>query len=102
MNGIREAEREKGRRKGRVEMKLAAWERPLVKSGFEAPRDSAPKGVVLGVRGPVEAEELLLRTEPKYCFTTPHVDGHPAILIQLQKAPVGDLKRLLESACEQR
>lgn len=102
MSAFRNAERKTGQRQWRVKQKLAVWERPLRKSDLEALGESAPKGEVLGVRVPLEVKELLLQTKPRYCFTTPHFDGHPAILVHLPRAPVAELKRLLEAACAPR
>ena len=79
--------------------KLFVWERPLRKSDLEALGKGAPTGAILGVR--VEhllAKEALLAARPDYCFTTPHFDGFPAVLVRLGKIRVGDLRDLLEDA----
>jgi hypothetical protein len=79
--------------------KMFVWERPLRKSDLEALGKSAPKGAILGVR--VEhllAKEALLAARPEYCFTTPHFDNYPAVLVQLGKIRVGALKELIEEA----
>jgi len=102
MSGIDAAVRDPGKRTWRVKKKLAVWERPLRKSDFEALGPKAPKGEVLGVHVPLEVKELLLQKKARFCFTTPHFDGWPAILVHLSKAPVAELKKLLESACASR
>ena len=79
------------------------WERPLRKSDLEALGESAPKGAILGVR--VEhllAKEALLATRPDVCFTTPHFNGYPAVLVQLGKIRVGALRELITDAWEAR
>ncbi len=64
--------------------KLFVWERPLRRSDLEALGDAAPDGPILGAR--VEhlvAKEALLADDPAVFFTTPHFDGYPAVLVQL-------------------
>lgn len=63
---------------------LFAWERPLRRRDLEDLGANAPDGPVLGVR--VEhlvAKEALLAAEPDACFTIPHLDGHPVVLVRL-------------------
>ena len=82
-----------------VRDKAFAWERPLRKSDLEALGDRAPKGAILAVR--VEhllAKEARLAARPEVCFTTPHFDGYPAVLVRLGKARVADLDELLLEA----
>ncbi|HEX5042521.1 MAG TPA: hypothetical protein VFV75_06420 [Candidatus Polarisedimenticolaceae bacterium] len=82
-----------------VRDKVFAWERPLRKSDLEALGARAPKGAILAVR--VEhllVKEARLAARPDVCFTTPHFDGYPAILLRLGKAKVSDLRELLTEA----
>ena len=82
-----------------VRDKAFAWERPLRKSDLEALGDRAPKGAILAVR--VEhllAKEAHLAARPEVCFTTPHFDGYPAVLVRLGKAKVADLDEMLLEA----
>lgn len=82
-----------------VRDKAFAWERPLRKSDLEALGDAAPKGAILAVR--VEhlfAKEARLAAQPDVCFTTPHFDGYPAVLVRLGKAKVRDLEEMLVEA----
>lgn len=68
---------------------LFAWERPLRVRDLEDLGDAAPEGPILGVR--VEhlgAKEAVLAAEPGSCFTVPHFDGYPAVLVRLDV--VGD------------
>jgi hypothetical protein len=88
-----------GSRHWQVKDKGFVWERPLRKSDLNALGDSAPDGPILGVR--VEhlgAKEALLASEPDYCFTTPHFDGYPAVLVQLEKIGLEDLEELIVEA----
>ena len=83
----------------RVKDKGFVWERPLRKSDLEALGDSAPDGPILGVR--VEnliAKEALLQSDPDVFFTTPHFDGYPAILVQLEKISEADLTEAIVEA----
>lgn len=83
----------------RVHDKLMAWDRPLRAADRAALGDEAPQGPILGVRVPgLEAKEALLAEYPGVCFTTPHFNGYPAILVQLDLIDVDDLEDLLVEA----
>lgn len=77
---------------------LVAWERPLRKSDLAALGADAPTGAILGVRVPLDGKELLLASEPEWCFTTPHFHGYPAVLVHLPKIRVPVLRQLLTDA----
>jgi hypothetical protein len=78
---------------------LFAWDRPLRKSDLEALGKSAPTGPILGVRVPnLLAKEARLKAMSKICFTTPHFDGYPAVLVKLSKASAADLEELIVEA----
>jgi hypothetical protein len=99
--GLPEAEERLSRdtRQWRVKDKLFVWERPLRKSDLEALGDSAPDGPILGAR--VEhlvAKEAMLADDPSVFFTTPHFDGYPAVLVQLEKIGVKDLREVVVEA----
>jgi len=82
-----------------VKDKTFLWERPLRKSDLEALGKSAPKGAILGVRvAHLIAKEAMLAARPDVCFTTPHFDGYPAVLVQLGKIKVSDLEKLIVEA----
>jgi hypothetical protein len=86
-------------RQWRVKDKLFVWERPLRRSDREALGDSAPEGPILGAR--VEhlvAKEALLADDPGVFFTTPHFDGYPAVLVQLEKIGLEDLREVIVEA----
>jgi hypothetical protein len=83
----------------RVKDKGFVWERPLRKSDLAALGDSAPTGEILGAR--VEhlvAKEAMLADESGIYFTTPHFDGHPAILVQLDLITVEELEEIIIEA----
>src|SRR5690348_3240214 len=79
-----------------VKDKTFAWERPLRKSDLEALGDAAPTGPILGARVPDEgAKEALIADDPDVYFTTPHFDGYPAILVQLDHINLEELEEVL-------
>jgi hypothetical protein len=83
----------------RVKDKLFVWERPLRRSDLEALGDAAPAGPILGAR--VEhliAKEAIIADDPRVFFTTPHFDGYPAVLAQLERIGVDELNELVIEA----
>jgi hypothetical protein len=83
----------------RVKNKLFVWQRPLRKSDLAALGDEAPAGPILGAR--VEhlvAKEALLASDPDVFFTTPHFDGYPAVLVELEKIGLDDLEEVVVEA----
>ena len=82
-----------------VNKKFFVWQRPLRKSDIAALGDTAPAGPILGVRtADLEMKEALLRSDTRAIFTTPHFDGYPAVLVQLDEISANDLKRLIVEA----
>ncbi|HKE36841.1 MAG TPA: MmcQ/YjbR family DNA-binding protein [Candidatus Baltobacteraceae bacterium] len=82
-----------------VNKKLFVWERPLRKADLAALGGKAPKGPILGVRTPdLEMKDVLLASDPKVFFTTPHFDGYPAVLVRLDKIGVKRLRDVIEEA----
>lgn len=89
----------RGARQWRVKEKLFVWERPLRASDIEALGDAAPDGPILGARVEhVGAKEALVADASGVYFTTPHFDGYPAILVQLDLISVGDLEEVTVEA----
>src|ERR1700743_1448036 len=83
----------------RVKEKLFVWERPLRNTDLAALGDAAPEGPVLGAR--VEhlvAKDALVADPSGVYFTTPHFDGYPAILVQLDLIAVADLEEVTVEA----
>ena len=82
-----------------VNKKLFVWERPLRKSDLAALGAKAPKGPILGVRtADLEMKDVLLASDPKIFFTTPHFDGYPAVLVRLDKIGIKRLRDVIEEA----
>jgi len=82
-----------------VKEKGFVWERPLRRSDLEALGDAAPEGPILGARVENEmAKEALIANDPDVFFTTPHFNGYPAILIQLEHISVDDLTEVIVEA----
>jgi hypothetical protein len=82
-----------------VRDKLFVWERPLRQSDLKALGEAAPDGPILGAR--VEhlvAKEALIADDPNVYFTTPHFDGYPAVLVQLEKIAPDELEELIVEA----
>jgi hypothetical protein len=99
--GLPEAEERLSRdlRQWRVKDKLFVWERPLRRSDLDALGDAAPDGPILGVRTEhLVAKEAILQSDPDVFFTTPHFDGYPAVLVQLDRIGVEDLREVIVEA----
>ena len=82
-----------------VRDKLFVWERPLRQSDLRALGDKAPPAPIMGAR--VEhlvAKEALIADNPDVYFTTPHFDGYPAVLVQLEKIALDELEELTVEA----
>ena len=88
-----------GLRSWRVADRNVVWERPLRKPDLAALGDAAPDGPVLGVRtADLGVKEALLAGRPECCFTTPHFDGYPAVLVRLDRIDVTQLNELIVEA----
>lgn len=88
-----------GRLAWKVKGKAFLWERPLTRADREALGTATPDGVVLGVSvADVGVKEVLVAAEPELCFTTPHFDGYPAVLVKLDAAGPADLEELVTEA----
>ena len=82
----------------RVRDKLFVWERPLRNSDLEALGDAAPQGEILGARvDDLLAKEALIASEPAI-FTTPHFEGYPPVLIELDKIDEAILEEIIVEA----
>jgi hypothetical protein len=76
-----------------------AWERPLRRADLEASGAAAPQGAILGVRVPdLAAKEAVLASDPDFCFTTPHFDGHASVLVQLDRVDAESLREMVVEA----
>jgi len=83
----------------RVVDRLFAWERPLHRSDVVALGDRVPEGPVYAVRTADEGVKLaLIADDPAVFFTTPHFDGYPAVLFELDRIGVVELAELITDA----
>jgi hypothetical protein len=87
-------------RSWKVRKKTFVWERPLRRSDLAALGDAAPHGPILGARVEhVLAKEALLADESAHAFfTTPHFDGYPAVLVQLDVVDPEELEEVIIEA----
>ena len=86
-------------RSWRVRKKLMVWERPLRKADYAALGDDAPDGDILGARVADEGVKFaLIADDPDVYFTTPHFDGYPAILVQLDEIGLKELEEVVTEA----
>jgi hypothetical protein len=82
----------------RVRSKLFVWERPLRNADLEALGDKVPQGEILGARvEDLHAKEALIADEPAI-FTTPHFDGYPAVLVELDEVDPEVLEEIIVEA----
>ena len=89
----------RGLRQWVVRDKLFVWDRPLRRPDLAALGEAAPDGPILGAR--VEhlgAKEALLADPSGVFFTTPHFDGYPAVLVQLDAIGEEDLEEVIVEA----
>ena len=89
----------RGLRRWCVKDKGFVWKRPLRRADLAALGPAAPDGPILGAR--VEhlgAKEALLAEDGEVFFTTPHFDGHPAILVRLERIAPGELEEVVVEA----
>lgn len=83
----------------RVRRKLVAWDRPLRKADLAHLGERAPSGPIVGVRtADAGVAEALVASEAPVVFTTPHFDGYPSVLVDLDRASVELLEELVEEA----
>ncbi len=88
-----------GRPAWRTRSKLLVWERPLRPADVAALGDRVPAGPVLGAWVPdLGVKQALLSDEPEVFFTTPHFDGYPAVLVELDRIDVDELAELITDA----
>lgn len=83
----------------RVRKRTFVWERPLRKADLAALGAAAPDGPVLAAYVPDEGvKHALIADDPDACFTTPHFDGYPVVLVRLDRIAAADLRELIVEA----
>ncbi len=88
-----------GRHDWRIRGKPVAWERPLRQVDQTFLAESAPTGPILGVRVPdLDTKDVRLTELRPAVFVTPHFDGYPAVLVDLESIDADDLEELLIDA----
>ena len=89
----------RGTAQWRVDNKNFVWERPLRKTDLVALGEDAPQGPIIGVRVADDgAKEALLADASDVCFTIPHFDGYPAVLVLLDRIEAAELDELMVEA----
>ncbi|MEY9877303.1 hypothetical protein ABH931_006827 [Streptacidiphilus sp. MAP12-33] len=82
-----------------VDGKGFVWERPLRGPDLAALGADAPDGPILGARVADEGvKTAMIAAEPEVYFTTPHFDGYPAVLVQLERIGVEELREVITEA----
>lgn len=89
------------RREWCVKGKAVAWERPLSKRDLAALGDAAPKGRVLAVHvEDLGVKESWIQSAPGVCFTSPHFNNYPAVLVDLELADEGLVRELFQETAD--
>jgi hypothetical protein len=88
-----------GHRAWSVHGKAFVWERPLRRPDWQALGLEPTGDAVLGVRVlDLPDKDALLAEYPESCFTTPHFDGYPAVLVWLDRIEERLLAELITDA----
>ncbi len=82
-----------------VKGKAFVWERPLRPRDLaELPGEHAGAAVLGAYVADEGAKQALLADQPDMFFTTSHFDGHPSVLVRLERIAQPDLDELVTEA----
>jgi hypothetical protein len=87
---------QRGELEWHVKDKVFVWERRLRRADREALGERTPRGPILGAYVlDVEVKQALLTDYSSIYFTIPRFDGHPAILVRLERISLRELVELV-------
>lgn len=89
-----------GSRTYQIDDKAIAWERAFSKADIKRYGDETPPaGPILAITvEDLDAKDALLALELPGFFTIPHFNGYAAVLVELRKARVRDVKAAIKDA----
>jgi hypothetical protein len=89
------------RREWCVKGKAVAWERPLSKKDLAALADVAPKGRVMAVHvEDLGVKQAWIESVPGVCFTSPHFNNYPAVLVDMELADEQLVRELFSESAQ--